>query len=87
LPLRDRLERLEGWRKRYGDEPGLLLALGRVCANEKLWGKAEEYLRLAVKGRPTVATHAALGELYEGLGRKEAAGEQFRLAARLAVAG
>jgi HemY protein len=87
LPLRDRLERLEGWRRRYGDEPGLLLALGRVCASERLWGKAEEYLRLAVKGRPTVATHAALGELYEGLGRKEEAGEQFRAAARRAVGG
>jgi HemY protein len=87
VPLRDRLERLEGWRKRYGEEPGLLLALGRVCASERLWGKAEEYLRLAVKGRPTVATHAALGELYEGLGRKEEAGEQFRAAARLAVGG
>jgi HemY protein len=85
LPLRDRLERLEGWRGRYGDEPGLLLALGRVCASEKLWGKAEEYLRLAVKGRPTVAAHAALGELFEELGRKDEAGWQFREAARLAV--
>jgi HemY protein len=85
LPLRDRLERLEGWRGRYGDEPGLLLALGQVCSNDKLWGKAEEYLKLAAKGRPTVAVHAALGELYETLERREEAAEQFRAAARLAV--
>jgi HemY protein len=58
-----------------------------VCSNDKLWGKAEEYLKLAAKGRPSVAVHAALGELYEGLGRKDEAAEQFRAAARLAVGG
>ena len=87
LPLRDRLERLEGWRRRYGDEPGLLLALGRVCAAEKLWGKAEDYLKLALRGRATVGGHAALAELYESLGRADEAAEQFRAAARLAVGG
>jgi HemY protein len=86
LPLRDRLERLEGWRARYGDEPPLLLALGRLCAAEKLWGKAEDYLKLALKSQPSVAGHAALGELYEGLGRADDAAAQFRAAARLATA-
>lgn len=85
LPLRDRLERLEGWRRRYGDEPALLLALGRVCASEKLWGKAEEYLKLAVRRQPTVSAHAALGGLYEALDRGAEAAEQYRAAARLAV--
>ncbi len=85
LPLRDRLERLEGWRKRYGDEPALLLALGRVCVTDKLWGKAEEYLRLALRSRPSVEAHAALADLYEGLGRPEEAAQQYRTAARLAV--
>jgi HemY protein len=85
LPLRDRLERLEGWRQRYGDEPELLLTLGRVCAAEKLWGKAEEYLRLALSRQPTVAAHSALGELYEVLDRGEDAAAQFRQAVRLAA--
>jgi HemY protein len=85
-PLRDRLERLEAWRQRYGDEPQLLLALGRVCASEKLWGKAEDYLRLALRRQPSVAAHAALAELYETLGRSEDAAGQFRSAARLAAA-
>lgn len=87
LPLRTRLERLEGWRQRYGDEPALLLALGRVCAAERLWGKAEDYLKLALRGRPSVAVHAALGELYEAIDRPEEAAVQFRDAARLAAAG
>jgi HemY protein len=84
-PLRDRLERLEGWRRRYGDEPALLLALGRVCAAERLWGKAEEYLKLAARSRPSVQAHAALGDLYEALERGEEAAAQFRAAARLAT--
>ncbi len=84
--LRDRLGRLEGWRYRYGDEPSLLLALGRVCAAEKLWGKAEEYLRLAVAREPSVMGYAALGDLFESLERPTDAERQFRLAVRLATA-
>jgi HemY protein len=83
--LRDRLERLEGWRERYGDEPALLLALGRVCSSDKLWGKAEDYLTLALSARASVEVHEALGELYDGLGRAHEAAQQFRAAARLAV--
>lgn len=85
LPLRDRLERIEGWRNRYGDEPELVLTLGRVCAAEKLWGKAEESLQRLVRHQPSVAAHAALADLYETLGRADDAALQYRLAARLAA--
>jgi len=83
--LRDRLERLEGWRQRYGDEPRLLLALGRICAAEKLWGKAEDYLTLALRHQPSVAAHVALAELYEAIDRPEDAATQYRLAAHRAI--
>jgi len=85
VALRERLDRLEGWRRRYGDDPDLLLTLGQVCANDQLWGKAEEYLRLAQARQPSVGAHLALAELFESLGRSEEAGGQFRLAARLAA--
>lgn len=84
-PLRDRLERLEGWRRRYGDEPRLMLALGRVCMGERLWGKAEAYLVHAAGLRPSLEAHLALGELYDALGRDAEAAEQHRRAARLAA--
>lgn len=83
--LRDRLERLEAWRTRYGDEPALLLALGRLCAAEKLWGKAEDYLKLATRRQPTVDGLAALGDLYETLGKGEDAAGAYRAAVRVAV--
>ena len=84
VPTRNRLDRLEGWRQRYGDQPLLLLTLGRVCAAERLWGKAEEYLVLAVRREPSVTTHVALAELFESLGRAQEAAQQYRAAAQLA---
>jgi HemY protein len=86
LPLRQRLERIEGWRNRYGDEPQLLLTLGRICVAEKLWGKAEDYLRRVARAQPSVAAHASLAELYESTGRADEAAVEFREAARLAAA-
>jgi HemY protein len=83
---RDRLERIEGWRNRYGDEPQLLLALGRTCAAEKLWGKAEEYLTRLIRAEPTPAAHAALAQVYEATGRGEEAAVSYRAAALLATA-
>jgi len=85
VALRDRLARLEGWRERYGNEPGLLLTLGGICAAEKLWGKAEDYLTLALRLQPSVAAHVALGELYEAIERPADAAAQFRMGARLAI--
>lgn len=84
LPFRDRLDRLEAWRSRHGDEPALLLALGRLCAAERLWGKAEDYLLMSLRRQPSVQAHVALAELLETLDRQAEAGEQFRAAARLA---
>lgn len=85
LAVRDRLDRLEGWRTRHGDGAGVLMALGEVCAAEKLWGKAEDYLQQALRREPSVRAHLALGELYERLGRSAEASTHFRDAARLAV--
>jgi HemY protein len=85
IPVRDRLDRLEGWRTRHGDAPGVLTALGEVCASEKLWGKAEDYLQQALRREPSVRAHLALGELYERLGPSAEAGAQYRDAAKRAV--
>ena len=83
--LRERLQRLEAWRTRHGDLPALLAALGRVCADEKLWGKAEEYLKEAAALEPSPAAFGTLGQLYEQLDRSAEAAEAYRTAARLAV--
>lgn len=86
VPARDRLRRAEGWRQRYGDDPALLVTLGRLCAGEQLWGKAEEFLLLAERAAPAREVHLLLAQLYEALGRNDEAGDRYRRAA-LAGAG
>jgi HemY protein len=42
------LKAAEGWLKANPNSPALLLALGRLCREEALWGKAEDYLHRAL---------------------------------------
>jgi len=85
LPPRQRLEQLERWRTRHGDRPKLLEMLGRVCASERLWGKAEAYLLGSLTAGDTVSARVALAQLYESIARPKDAALQFQLAARLAL--
>jgi len=81
VPTRERLRRAEAWRGRYGEDPALLRTLGRLCAAEGLWGKAEEFLLLAEHAEPGFEAHLLLAQLYEQLGRQDEAVERYRLAA------
>lgn len=52
LPLGEfgrRLRAAEGWLAAHPDNPALLLCLGRLCREDGLWGKAEDYLEGALK--------------------------------------
>jgi len=64
-----------------GDDPTLLRTLGRLCAAQGLWGKAEEFLVLASRAAPERETQLLLGQLYDRLGRAGEANERYRLAA------
>lgn len=85
IPARGRLEQLERWRNRYGDRPRLLEMLGRVCASERLWGKAETYLLQSVAASDSVSARVALAQLYDEIDRRGDASTQFQAAARLAL--
>ena len=85
IPGRTRLEQLERWRNRYGDRPRLLEMLGRVCAAECLWGKAETYLLQSVAAADSVSARVALAQLYDEIDRRADASVQFQAAARLAL--
>jgi HemY protein len=81
IPARDRLRRLEAWRNRHGDHSSFTIAAGRLCAAEGLWGKAEEFLRLAEAQAPGRETRSLLASLFERLGRHDEALRYWRLAA------
>jgi HemY protein len=61
-----RVQRAEGWLAAHPDSPELLLALGRLCIQSKLWGKAREYLERGLVFAPTAALWEALGDCFSG---------------------
>lgn len=82
VPARDRLAMAERWRSRYGDDADMLMALGRLCTAEGLWGKAEEFLLQAETAGSGAPGQFLLAQLYEAMGeRADEANERFRRAA------
>jgi HemY protein len=81
-----RIERAEQWLKQHPRDASLLLALGRLCMQAELWGKAESYLQASVAAQPSRDAHVALASLYSRIGRVEDADRHFRASADAALA-
>ena len=67
------IERAEDWLREHPDDAALLLALGKLCAAEKLWGKAQSYIEASLSVEPTRAAHAAYAQLMEKMGKPDEA--------------
>lgn len=80
-PLRQ-IERAEGWANRHPQDSTLLLTLGRLCTQQRLWGKAQSYLEASLSIEATREAHAALAELLDATGRPEEACRHLRASAR-----
>ena len=81
--LTARIARAESWLRQYPDEAALLLALGRMCMNQRLWGKAQSYLEASLALEETRDAHLALADLCDQLERSEEANRHFRASVRL----
>jgi len=81
-----RIERAEKWLKTNPRDSVLLLTLGRLCAEQELWGKAQSYLDASVAVEPSWSAHLALAGLHDGLGHADAARRHYRESLDLAVA-
>lgn len=71
----------EKWLHQHPNDAGLLLALGRLCARQKLWGKAQSYLEASLAVAAGYAAHVALAQLLDQLERPEVANRHYRAAA------
>jgi HemY protein len=80
---RARLERAERWLPAHAEDPKLLLALGRLCKQAGLWGKARDYLEASLSFEKSRAVHQALARLADRDGRAQDAQKHHRLAAEL----
>ncbi len=81
-----RIERAEKWLAANPRDSVLLLTLGRLCAQQELWGKAQSYLDASVALEPTYSAHLALAELHDRLGHADAARRHYRESLDLALA-
>lgn len=77
------IEQAEKWLKLHSDDAGLLLALGKLCLQQELWGKAQSYLDASNSLTPSRAAYTALGRLAEKLQKSDDAFKYHQMAREL----
>ena len=78
-----RIARAEAWLVGEPRDAKLLLALGRLCRQRQLWGKAQSYVDASLSVAPTREAHVEMAQLLEQLDRGEEAARHYRAAAGL----
>jgi HemY protein len=78
------IEQAEKWLMQNKQDAGLLLALGKLCFQQKLWGKAHSYLEASNSITPSHAAYTALGLLAERMGNADEAFKYYQQAVALA---
>lgn len=82
-----RIAHAEKWLTAHPRDAMLLLALGRLCRQKQLWGKAQSYLEASLAIEPTAEAHLELANLLENELEKSAVAERhYRQAALLGAA-
>jgi HemY protein len=77
------IERAEKWLRQHARDPALLLALGKLCMRQELWGKAQSYIEASLALEPTHDGHMTLAALMERIGKPHEAVLHFRRSAEL----
>jgi HemY protein len=72
----------EGWLHEHPQDALLLLALGRLCMQQQLWGKAQSFLEASLAVTPNCAAHIELARLFDRLERSDEANRHYRSAAQ-----
>jgi HemY protein len=78
---RARIERAEKWLLERERDAQLLAALGSLCAQAELWGKARSFLEASLSFEESRAARIELARLAERLGKADEAQRHFRKAA------
>lgn len=72
--------------RRHARDPVLLMTLGRLCMQNKLWGKARIYFEECLSVRPSPELYRELAALLEKLGEHERASSCYQKGLQLATA-
>ncbi len=82
---KEALAHAERWLTAHQDDAALLLALGRLCFAQSLWGKARQYLEASLARQPSALVHRLLAEVLDHLAEPGAAAKQRQLGLELAT--
>jgi HemY protein len=80
LNLTSRIARADKWLLQHPDDPQLLLALGRLCLAQRLWGKAQAYLEASLSLADQREVRLELAHLFEQTERSDDAMRHYRAA-------
>lgn len=83
--LTARIARADQWLTQHPEDAQLLLALGRLCLAQRLWGKAQSYLEASLSLSDRREVRLELARLLEQTGRTEEAMPHYRAAAGKSV--
>ena len=81
-----RIERAETWLRDHPADASLLLVLGRLCARQRLWGKARSYIEASLSLDESFSALMELARLLDEVGEPEAARRYYRRSLELAEA-
>ncbi len=73
-----RIAQAEKWLAQHPRDSALLLTLGRLCRQQRLWGKAQSYLEASLAIVPQRATHIELAQLFDQLENSALALRHYR---------
>ena len=79
------IDRAERWLAAQPHDAALLLTLGRLCARQGLWGKAQNFIDASIAIEATYPAHLAAAQLQEQLGNTDNAQRHTRAALDLAL--
>ena len=75
-----KMKTAEKWRKKNPDNAELLQLLGRICLDNKLWGKAHTYLQQSLELHASAETFKLLAKYFDAVGEHDNALEAYRQA-------
>ena len=81
VDLTSRIACADKWLPAHRDDPQLLLALGRMCIEQRLWGKAQSYLEASLSLADGREVRLELARLFELTERPDDAMPHYRAAA------
>ncbi|TGG94136.1 hypothetical protein E4656_08165 [Natronospirillum operosum] len=83
-PARERLRQAEAWLQKQPRDALFMLALGRLCLQEGLWGKAQDYFADGLRLEPLPELELELARLEAALGQNQQSQERLaRVSAQL----